>query len=126
MSTAPKRTYHKADRADDEWRTRERIVDAAEYLHVTLEPARTRSATSKNVTPRHGVDPSPARHCWVLDPADHSEQQRPGPLVEWHHTDEDEWLGRVIYAAQARPGEWMTLEEWLPAKSLVARPAEEA
>ena len=62
----------------------------------------------------------PARHCWVLDPADHSGQQRPGLLVEWHHTDDDEWLGRVIYAAQLRPGEWRTLAEWLPAKSLWA------
>ena len=51
--------------------------------------------------------------------------QRPGLLVEWHHTDEDEWLGRVIYSAQLRPGEWITLEEWLPTKSLVLRPAED-
>ena len=77
---------------------------------------------AQRVALRDSVDPCPARHCWVLDPADHS-GKRPGLLVEWHHTDDDEWLRR-IYAAQLRPGEWMTLEEWLPAASLVARPVE--
>jgi len=80
---------------------------------------------AQRVALRDGVDPCPARHCWVLDPADHSGNQRPGLLVEWHHTDEDEWLGRVIYSAQLRPGEWIMLEEWLPTKSLVLRPAED-
>ncbi len=41
QSPAPKRTYQKAKRAEDEWRTRERIVNAAEYLHGSLGPART-------------------------------------------------------------------------------------
>jgi hypothetical protein len=76
---------------------------------------------AQRVALRDAVDPCPARHCWVIDPADHSGHQRPGLLVEWHHTD-DEWLGRVLYLAQMRPGEWTTLEEWLPVTSLVARP----
>ncbi len=50
--SAPKRTYHKAKRAEDEWRTRERIVDAAEFLHGTLGPART---TVSAVAGRAGV-----------------------------------------------------------------------
>jgi hypothetical protein len=50
--------------------------------------------------------------------------QRPGLLVEWNQTDDDDWRGRVIYSAQMRPGEWTTLEEWLPVKSLLSRPAE--
>ncbi|MEO7846989.1 MAG: TetR/AcrR family transcriptional regulator [Nocardioides sp.] len=40
-STTSKRTYQKVKRAEDECRTRERIVDAAEYLHGTLGPANT-------------------------------------------------------------------------------------
>ncbi len=40
-SPAPKRTYRKAKRAQDEGRTRNRIVDAAEYLHGSLGPALT-------------------------------------------------------------------------------------
>jgi len=49
---APKRTYQKTKRADDEWRTRKRIVDAAEYLHATLGPAHT---TVSAVAGRAGV-----------------------------------------------------------------------
>jgi AcrR family transcriptional regulator len=46
------RTYHKAKRAEAEWRTRDRIVGAAEYLHSTLGPART---TVSAVAGRAGV-----------------------------------------------------------------------
>ncbi len=52
QSPVPKRTYQKAKRAEDEWRTRERIVDAAEYLHGSLGPART---TVSAVADRAGV-----------------------------------------------------------------------
>lgn len=52
QSPAPKRTYRKARRAEAECRTRERIVDAAEYLHGTLGPART---TVSAVADRAGV-----------------------------------------------------------------------
>ena len=62
-----------------------------------------------------GVGDCPARHCWVLDAADGSGLRRPGLLVEWRHTDDDDWLGRVVYAVQLRMGEWATLEEWVPA-----------
>jgi AcrR family transcriptional regulator len=47
-----KRPYQKAKRAEDEWRTRERIVNAAENLHGTLGPART---TVSAVAGRAGV-----------------------------------------------------------------------
>ena len=40
-SPGPKRAYRKAKRAEDESRTRERIVDAAEHLHASVGPART-------------------------------------------------------------------------------------
>jgi hypothetical protein len=78
----------------------------------------------ERVALRAGVDLCPARHCWVLEPSDNSGIRRPGLLVEWRPTDEDDWLGRVIYPAQFRAGEWMTLEEWLPPNALVARPVE--
>ena len=51
-SPAPKRTYRKAKRAQDEGRTRDRIVDAAEYLHGSLGPAHT---TVSAVADRAGV-----------------------------------------------------------------------
>ena len=50
--SAPKRTYHKAKRAQDEGRTRNRIVDAAEYLHGSVGPAHT---TVSAVADRAGV-----------------------------------------------------------------------
>jgi len=59
----------------------------------------------------------PARHCWVSDAVDGEGVKRPGLLVEWRH-DELRWEGRVIYAAQLRPGVWVTVEEWLPAALL--------
>ena len=40
-SSTPKRGYHKTKRAEDQKRTRARIVDAAEELHRTLGPSRT-------------------------------------------------------------------------------------
>jgi len=52
QSPAPKRTYQKTKRALDEWRTRERIIDAAEYLHGSIGPART---TVTAVADRAGV-----------------------------------------------------------------------
>jgi AcrR family transcriptional regulator len=52
QSPTPKRTYQKAKRAEDERRTRERIVDAAESLHGSLGPART---TVSAVADRAGV-----------------------------------------------------------------------
>jgi AcrR family transcriptional regulator len=51
-SPAPKRTYQKAKRAEDEGRTRGRIVDATEYLHGSLGPAHT---TVSAVADRAGV-----------------------------------------------------------------------
>ncbi len=41
VRTTKQRTYRKVKRAEDEQRTRSRIVDAAEALHAELGPART-------------------------------------------------------------------------------------
>ena len=59
----------------------------------------------------------PARHCWVSDAADGQGAKRPGLLVEWRQSGAG-WEGRVVYAANLRPGEWCLVEEWLPAQLL--------
>ncbi|MAS53913.1 MAG: hypothetical protein CMJ44_04675 [Pimelobacter sp.] len=56
------------------------------------------------------------RHCWITVPVDGA-QPRPGLLLEWRRTGHL-WEGRVVYAAQLRPGLWATVEEWLPAELL--------
>lgn len=60
-------------------------------------------------------DGCPARHCWVADAVDRLGVKRPGLLVEWRRTP-TAWQGRVLYAASLRPGEWVLVEEWLPAE----------
>ena len=61
----------------------------------------------------------PGRHCWVNLPVDGS-QPRPGLLMEWRRAGHL-WEGRVVYAAQLRPGRWATVEEWVPAELLTSR-----
>lgn len=58
----------------------------------------------------------PGRHCWITLPVDASEP-RPGLSLEWRRAGHH-WEGRVIYAAQLRPGRWASVEEWLPAELL--------
>jgi hypothetical protein len=38
---------------------------------------------------------------------------RPGLLLEWRKDAGGCWEGRVVYAAELRPGRWATVEEWL-------------
>ena len=59
-----------------------------------------------------GLD-QPARHCWILVPVDGS-GPRPGLLLEWRRSGTG-WEGRVVYAAQLRPGRWAWVEEWIAA-----------
>lgn len=77
-----------------------------------------RAARSRAAGPRvHGdpdTHPCPARHCWVSGAADDEGVKRPGLLVEWRHVAAG-WEGRVVYAAELRPGQWALVEEWLPA-----------
>jgi hypothetical protein len=61
----------------------------------------------------------PARHCWVSVPVDGS-RPRPGLLLEWRKVEHGRWEGRVVYAAQLRPGRWAGVEEWVPAELLTA------
>jgi hypothetical protein len=62
-------------------------------------------------------DECPARHCWVADAADGHGVKRPGLLLEWRRSDAG-WEGRVVYAAQVRPGRWALVEEWVAAAAL--------
>lgn len=74
---------------------------------------------------RAGVEPPPppeppacpARHCWVSVPVDGS-RPRPALLLEWRKVEKGRWEGRVVYAAELRPGRWASVEEWLPAELL--------
>lgn len=59
----------------------------------------------------------PVRHCWVGAPPDGG-PPRPGLLLEWRRLEDGAWEGRVVYAAELRPGRWATVEEWLPAGQL--------
>jgi hypothetical protein len=34
-------------------------------------------------------------------------------LLEWRKEVSGRWEGRVVYAAELRPGRWATVEEWL-------------
>lgn len=58
----------------------------------------------------------PGRHCWISGPVDGAEP-RPGLLLEWRRAGRL-WEGRVVYAAQLRPGRWASVEEWVPAELL--------
>ena len=68
------------------------------------------------------LTPCPVRHCFVTAPADGG-GGRPGLLLEWRKTGAGGWEGRVVYAAELRPGQWATVEEWLAAELLTTGPA---
>jgi hypothetical protein len=57
-------------------------------------------------------EPCPVKHCWVTVPVDGG-GPRPGLLLEWRKDGAGRWEGRVVYAAELRPGRWATVEEWL-------------
>jgi hypothetical protein len=78
---------------------------------------RVRDGQPAPAAPARSVDACPARHCWVADAVDRYGVKRPGLLAEWRQGP-DGWEGRVVYAAQLRPGEWQLVEEWLPADLL--------
>jgi hypothetical protein len=65
--------------------------------------------------PAPHAEECPARHCWVLDPADGAHVRRPGLLVQWRRTPLGAWEGRVLYLAALRAGDWAVVEEWVPA-----------
>jgi hypothetical protein len=67
--------------------------------------------------PEPALPACPARHCWVSGAVDDHGVKRPGLLVEWRQVGSS-WEGRVVYAANLRPGEWCLVEEWLPAPLL--------
>ena len=82
--------------------------------------AMTTPATADTTGFRVQAGPTaPARHCWVLAPADGSGERRAGLLLEWRRDGED-WQARVVYNVRLRTGAWALLEEWLPAGDVAA------
>ena len=78
--------------------------------------ARARAGTG----PPPGSEPresGPAKHCLIRTPVD-AGPPRAGLLLEWRKDARGWWEGRVVYAAELRPGEWATVEEWLAADLL--------
>lgn len=82
-------------------------------LHARTRPG----AVAEAPVPARDDEACPARHCWVSVPVDGS-RPRPGLLLEWRKVERGRWEGRVVYAAQLRPGRWATVEEWVPAELL--------
>lgn len=72
------------------------------------------------VSPAGSPDEScPARHCWVLDPADKSGVKRAALLVAWRRSRTGAWEGQVVYLGDLRgPGEWAVVCEWVPERLL--------
>ncbi|MGA9749331.1 MAG: hypothetical protein WBQ50_17905 [Nocardioides sp.] len=81
---------------------------------VLLGSAPARSGSRSDVPPPSAVGQAPARHCWVLAPADGTGERRAGLLLEWRRSAE-EWECRVLYNVRLRNESWALLEEWLPA-----------
>lgn len=82
-------------------------------------PLRERRRAGTVPAPPVSEATQPARHCWVLVPAGLSHAPAPALLLEWRRAAQAEgWEGRVVYAAQNRPNEWATVEEWLHADML--------
>lgn len=79
--------------------------------------ARTRPGAGPEPPVQEPRVAGPARHCWIRTPVD-AGPPRPGLLLEWRKGDGGRWQGRVVYAAELRPGEWATVEEWLGAELL--------
>lgn len=79
--------------------------------------ARVRPGSTAKSSPAAEARVCPARHCWVADAVDGHGVKRPGLLVEWRQAAVG-WEGRVLYSALLRPGEWVVVEEWLPAALL--------
>ncbi len=121
-----KRVYRKSKRAEDEQRTRARIVDAAERLHGTLGPARTtisavadRAGVTRATVYRHFPDdealfvacsaqwlsrqPRPAPETWT-DEADPVQRLRLGltEIYRYYRAGE-QMISRVLRDAAAVP-----------------------
>ena len=78
--------------------------------------ARARTGSEPPALPSPDT-PGPAKHCWVRAPVD-AGAPRPGLLLEWRKDGDSGWEGRVVYAAELRPGQWATVQEWVAADLL--------
>ena len=74
--------------------------------------------TRPGAHPAAGGPPTcPARHCWVLDAADHSGEKRAGLLLEWRRGG-DGWEGQVVYLVRREARGWLATVEWFPEHAL--------
>lgn len=80
-------------------------------------PLHARKRSSDSAIPAAEPPPCPVKHCWVTGPIDGG-RSRPGLLLEWRKDESGSWEGRVTYAAELRPAQWATVEEWVPAALL--------
>ena len=62
--------------------------------------------------PRVARDPTSVKHCWVTD----RHGRLPGLMLEWRRVASG-WQGRVVRPV-LEAGEWIVVEEWLPADLL--------
>jgi hypothetical protein len=69
---------------------------------------------------RRGLDsptppsaPTGIKHCWVTD----RHGRLPGLLLEWQRRERG-FYGRVLHAVIDEWGEWILVEEWMPAELL--------
>lgn len=64
-----------------------------------------------------GPVPAPTvKHCWVTD----HHGRLPALLVEWRKVASGDWQGRVVRPV-LEVGDWIVVEEWLPAGLLDPR-----
>ncbi|QWC84356.1 hypothetical protein KLP28_12325 [Nocardioidaceae bacterium] len=82
----------------------------AERVRLGRDPAST--PASPPPTPA-----CPARHCWVLDAADHTGEKRAGLLLEWRR-GADGWEGQVVYLVRREGRGWLATVEWFPDSAL--------
>ncbi|ABL79359.1 hypothetical protein Noca_4773 (plasmid) [Nocardioides sp. JS614] len=59
--------------------------------------------------------PPSIKHCWVTD----RHGQLPALLIGWRQV-EGSWSGRVVRAVRDPDGNWLVVEEWLPAELLTS------
>ena len=89
-------------------------VSLHERIHGTPPDAQPPAGTNVPAAAVRTTQPdrSTVKHCWVTG----RHGRLPGLLLEWRRTASG-WQGRVVRPAQ-EAGEWIVVEEWLPAELL--------
>ncbi|WP_344155279.1 hypothetical protein [Nocardioides koreensis] len=69
-----------------------------------------RSSQPEAAEAAEAVAAVPVKHCWVTG----AEGRVPGLLLEWRKRP-DGWHARVVRPVRDHAGDWVVVEEWLPA-----------